>query len=238
MTTIVIFDDQPESIEELKVLLPQAMPEGESFTILEARSLFELHRILVTDTQVDILLADIVMPEGQPSGIQVVQSLFPSESGTQIIYVSGYITQALEVYATDHLYFLLKPVELERLADALKKALAAISKRKPTMLRIKVGHKGQLINTARITFLESDLHKVRVHTRSKTFETYARLDDLMPQLPSNFTRIHRSYAVNLACIATLGEKELRLHDGTTLPVSRRRAKAVQQDLMAYVTGRA
>lgn len=238
MTTIVIFDDQTESIEELEALLLQAMPKGELFTILEAHSLSELRRILANNTQVDILLADIVMPEGHPSGIQVVQHLFPPNSGTQIIYVSGYITKALEVYTTDHLYFLLKPVEPQLLADAVKRAMAAIAKRKPTMLQIKTGHKTQLINTSRITYLESDLRIVRVHARDKLFETYARLDDLMPQLPPSFARIHRSYTVNLSYVASLDEKALRLHDGTTLPVSRRRAKAVQKDLMTYVTGRA
>lgn len=237
VTTIVIFDDQPESIEELRGLLSEAIPESVPHRVLEARSLPELRSILNSDTQIDILLADIIMPEGQPSGIQVVQRLFPPESGTQIIYVSGYINQAPEVYVTDHLYFLLKPVEVAKLDHALGKALSALAHRQPTMLRIKVGHKLQLVNTARISHLESDLHKVRVHTRSQTFETYTKLDSLMPQLPSSFTRIHRSYAVNLAYVASLGENELRLHDGTILPISRRRAKAVQHDLMAYIAGR-
>lgn len=237
MTTIVIFDDEDASIRELRELLPQAMPAHVPYAVLEARDTTELQRILASDTQIDILLADIVMPEGQPSGIQMVQRLFPPESGTQIIYVSGYITKALDVYTTSHIYFLLKPVEPERLADALQKALATLATRRPSMLRIKVSHKNQLINTARVMYLESELHKVRVHARSQVFETYAKLDELMPQLPSNFARIHRSYVVNLAFVATLSENELRLHDGTVLPVSRRRAKDVQRAMLAYLGSR-
>lgn len=234
MLTIVIFDDEQCSIKELRGLLPSTMPAGVPYTVFEARTLRELRDILATDTQVDILLADIVMPEDQLSGIQIVQRLFPPESGTQVIYVSGYITKALEVYATRHLYFLLKPVEPELLSDALGKAVTALSHRQPTMFRIKVGHKVQLVNTARIMYLESHLRKVHVHIRSQVYETYAKLNDLMPQLPSSFVRTHRSFAVNLTFVATLSESEIVLHDGTAIPVSRRRSKGVQHSLLAYL----
>ena len=237
-TTIVIFDDEPRSIAALRARVEQELPPDHAFSILEATQLSDIEAILAAGTRIDILIADIIMPDGQPSGIEVVGRLFPPESGTQVIYVSGYLEQAPEVYQTAHLYFLLKPVDPARLRDALRRALANITHRQPPLLRVKTGHKDQLINIATIRFLESSLHKVTVHCRARTIETYAKLDALQEQLPTSFSRCHRSFLVNLAYVSALEEGELRLHDGTVLPVSRRRARQTQRDLLAYLSARA
>ena len=237
-TTIVIFDDDPRSIATLKPLIKQELPTNETVTILEATNLREIEAILATGATIDILVTDIVMPVGQPSGIEVVERLFPPESGTQVIYLSGYLDQAPEVYRTSHLYFLLKPVDRTKLRDALTRALSTLARRQPPMLRVKTGHKEQLVNASTISYLESSLHKVTVHCRTRDVETYAKLDDLQRQLPASFSRCHRSYLVNLAYVSALEEGELRLHDGTVLPVSRRRARQTQRDLLAYLSVRA
>jgi DNA-binding LytR/AlgR family response regulator len=105
------------------------------------------------------------------------------------------------------------------------------------MLRIKVGHKERLINVSSISYLESSLHKVSVHTRTGVFETYAKLDDLQAQLPTSFARCHRSFLVNLVYVTSVDEGELRLYDGTVVPVSRRRAKQMQRSMLAYLASR-
>lgn len=237
MTTIVIFDDDRRSISLLRPLVEQEYPQSSPHTIIEATSLERLESILGTDVHVDILIADIVMPEGQPTGIEVVRRFFPPESGTQVIYISGYLEQAPEVYQTSHLYFLLKPIDRTKLRDALGKAHANLNRRQPPMLRVKTGHKEQLINISTISYLQSSLHKATIHCRNRNVETYARLDDLERQLPPSFSRCHRSYLVNLAFVSSLDERELRLHDGTILPVSRRRARQTQHDLLSYLSAR-
>lgn len=238
MANIVIYDDDLQSISTLRKLVEQCAPAHEAYEIFSASSSNELEAMLNSGMKIDILFADIIMPNGQPSGIEVVQRLFPPESGTQVIFASGYLQQATEVYAANHLYFLLKPIDRQKLSDALSKAFASLTRRTPTMLRVKAGHKDRLINISTIAYLESSLHKVIIHCRSNSFETYAKLDELQAQLPDSFTRCHRSYVVNLAFVSSLNEGELRLHDGTTLPISRRRAHQVQHDLLAYLSSHA
>lgn len=235
MITIVIFDDEPRSIANLRSMIERELPNGELATYREASSLSELEAIIAATTRIDILVADIVMPDGQPSGIEVVRRLFPPESGTQIIFTSGYLEQALEVYQTSHLYFLLKPVDPTKLRDALRRARSALTHRQPPMLRIKTRRKEQLINVSTIFYLESSLHRVIIRCRARDVETYAKLDDLQSQLPASFSRCHHSYLVNLAYVSSLDERELRLHDGTVLPVSRRHARQTQRDLLAYLS---
>lgn len=238
MLTLVIFDDEPQSIIDLRALIDTHMPKETPYRILEAHDLTVLKGILAATPQIDILLADIVMPEGQPSGIEVVRELFGPESGTQVIYVSGYLDMAPKVYGTSHIYFLLKPIDEDRLEEALAMACSALSKRKQPMLQIKTGYKNRLINVSTITYLESSVHKVTVHCRTDAYDTYVKLDDILDRLPSSFCRCHRSFAVNLAYVSSLDEDELLLYDGTRIPVSRRRAKAVQRALLDYVSSRA
>lgn len=235
MAFIVLFDDDTHALRTLRSLVEQHLPQGVAFDILEATSLDELKAIIASGTHIDILISDIIMPDSQMTGIQVVQQLFPPESGTQVIYTSGHLEQATEVYATSHVYFLLKPVDPHKLQDALEKACIALGRRHPAMLRIKTGHQEQLINASTILYLESVLHKAIVHTRSQTFETYAKLDDLYEQLPPGFSRCHRSFIVNLSCVSSLKEDTVQLYDGTVLPVSRRRSRSVQRDLLAYLS---
>ncbi len=234
MATIVVLDDEASFRTRIHQLIEQEAPRDDARTILEAGSLDELNDILASNTHVDILLADIHMSEGQPSGIDIVQGLFPPASGTQIIYTSGDLWQAPEVYATQHLYFLLKPIDTSKLHEALERAYAALPQTGSDMLRIKCGHKDRLVNIARIRYLESNLHKVSVHCGNTTYTTYARLDDLQGQLPACFCRCHRSYLVNLAYVRSFEQLEMQLHDGTTVPVSRRRSHQVQHDLLAYL----
>ena len=237
MITIAICDDDTHSLSSIHELVEQTLPEDLPHVIIDACGPQVLRDLVASGTQIDLLVSDVIMQEGQPTGIQMVSQLFPPESGTQVIYVSGHLQQALEVYATDHVYFLLKPLDPERLADALNRALAQLARVRPSMLRVKVGHKEQLINTSSILYLESQLHKVIVHCLAREVETYAKLNDLQPQLPGTFSRCHRSFIVNLAAVSSLSTSELTLHDGTHLPVSRRRLHELQHDLLMYLAGR-
>ena len=94
MVTIVIFDDEEPCIAALRPQVERCMPMGVDYEIAEATTLQQLTELLASDTRIDILISDVIMPEGQPSGIDVVRRLFPAESGTQVIFMSGYLEQA------------------------------------------------------------------------------------------------------------------------------------------------
>jgi len=237
MANIVILDDDPENAADLYEKVGRLLGSNHSHHIRIISTFRELVDILMSKERVDVLITDIVMPEGQPSGIDIVRRLFPTGSSTQVIYVSGFLDQALEVYPSNHLFFLLKPVDDNKPEEALDLALSSAERSRPYMLRIKVSHKERLVNAATISFLRSELRKITIFTKSGNIETYAKLDDLAPQLPDSFVRCHRSYIVSLAYASSLQEDRVLLRDGTRIPVSRRRAKDVQRALLAYITGR-
>lgn len=234
---IVIFDDEEQAVSVTRSHV-EAYFESKNradFAFYEARNLDELDSLLGKLPTIDILFADIVFPDSPQSGIEAVAQRFPANCDTEIIYISGFIKQALEVYSTAHIYFLLKPIDDDKLAEALDIALMNQKKRAPHMLCVKAGQKKRLINPSSIVYLESNLRKVTVHCRGGiSRETYAQLEDLVDQLPASFCRCHRSFAVNLACVKSLSDTSVELSDGTTLPVSRRRAKDTQAAMLSFV----
>lgn len=236
MINIAILDDEQYNLRRTRSLVEQNLPNGIEASIFEASSPDELGD-LAAHTQIDILITDIVMPDGQPNGIEMVERLFPEQSGTQVIYVSGYLQLAPETYRTPHVYFLLKPIDPNKMRDALARACTAVQKAQPAMLQVKSGYRDRLINIATIRYVESSLHKATIHTWSGDFETYTRLDELQSKLPSNFSRCHRSYLVNLSCIVSLKDTQLTLNDGTIIPVSRRRFQQTRHDLLEYLSSR-
>lgn len=235
MYRIIILEDDAAAKDALIEALSDH-PRFHDFYVAFAQSPAELKTQIEADGFPDILFADIVMPEGDMAGIDAVAKLLPAGCGTQVIYVSGYLDKALEVYRTEHTYFLLKPVSQDKLYEATTKALKRIDASTPQILTLKIEQKEVLINVPSITYCESNLRKVTVHAGRDQWTAYAKLDDIQTQLTSTFVRIHRSYLVNMAHIRSLKENTVTLQDGTTLPVSERKAKEAQRALLRFMKG--
>lgn len=74
-----------------------------------------------------------------------------------------------------------------------------------------------------ISFVESRQRLAILHTRKKTIEFYAKLSEVMPQLPQDeFVHCHQSYIVNLRKVARLDKANrcFILTDGTPVEISK------------------
>ena len=72
-------------------------------------------------------------------------------------------------------------------------------------------------------------------TENGTWKTRGKMGDYEEDYESyGFVRIHRGYLVNLAYVTRLKEREVYLSDGSRLPLSRTREKAVREALQTYV----
>jgi two-component system LytT family response regulator len=84
-----------------------------------------------------------------------------------------------------------------------------------------------LIDSASIEWIEADDNYVHVHTAGRSYLLRRTLQDLLSQLgEAQFSRIHKSTAVNVAAIAAFvplfkGDHEVRLRSGKILRLSRR-----------------
>jgi two-component system LytT family response regulator len=221
----VIADDEPLARTNLKVLLqrhPQIQIAGEPASGLEA--LAEIRR-----TKPDLVFLDVQMPECD--GFDVLEML-GGDVPPAVIFVTAYDQYALRAFEAGALDYLLKPFDDARFERALSRAEDKIrhyqpTSRKPARLAVKTAGQILFLQPADIDWIEAADYYSCLHIGAKTHLLRRSMSELEQDLdPNVFCRIHRSAIVNLTRVRALqsslgGEHEVLLHNGTTLPISRR-----------------
>lgn len=192
----------------------------------------------VAARQPDCLLLDVQMPG--PSGLDVAASL--PEPRPALVFVTAHGQYALPAFETAALDYLVKPVSPERLARALDRVRAQRSGRpgavpQPPAHLLVPDARGRLcvLPVAHLTWLEAADNYVVLHTRpDEPAPLLLRrpLTALLADLGDGFARCHRSAAVALAQVASMGpvgegsEALVHLHDGTSVRCSRTHRQAL------------
>lgn len=225
MLSVAICDDEAAVLAELKNLTGRCLadPDREIRTFTSRR---ELARAVAGGWEPDVALLDIRLPEGD--GIGLAGELFPGESRTQVIFVTGYMEYYSEVYEAEHIWFLTKPVREAELRRALKKAAERLDRRRTQLLPVRSGGTVRQIPLGEIRAAESRGRKVLLYCREEEIEYYGTMEALAARLPRSFVRCHRSYFVNLAHVVRLEEDRFTMDGGETVPIARARRKAVRE----------
>jgi hypothetical protein len=85
-----------------------------------------------------------------------------------------------------------------------------------------------------IEFLQASGNYVNLHVRGRDYPLRSTMAAIEPRMdPARFVRVHRSYMVNLDCLAEIepletGDARLLMRDGTQLPCSRRYRGALRR----------
>jgi signal transduction histidine kinase/ActR/RegA family two-component response regulator len=120
--TILVVEDEEALRELVKEIL-----EGHGYQILEAGSGVEALRVWEQQgKKVDLLLSDIVMPEGM-TGRELAEKLQEADSSLPVILTSGYSQDMIErdSVLNDRIKFFSKPYHPAQLAQAVRECLDA-----------------------------------------------------------------------------------------------------------------
>lgn len=113
----IIVDDELKAREMLRHLLEQNFPEleiaGEAGNVPEGVKL--IHRV-----DPDIVFLDIEMP--MYSGLELLDFLDKENIHFKVIFITAYAEHAIKAFRLSALDYLLKPVQLEQLREAISKA--------------------------------------------------------------------------------------------------------------------
>lgn len=156
----------------------------------------------------DLVFLDIQMPE--LTGINFMKIV-----GDKMKYIltTAYSEYALEGYEHNVVDYLLKPISFDRFSKSVMKA----QERFPVTEVSETGHffvksSGQQhrINFDEILYVESIKDYVNIKTETQEYIVLDTLKSLENQLPANFTRIHRSFILNLDKVKSLNSKKVIL----------------------------
>ena len=190
----------------------------------------------------DLVFVDVEMP-GR-SGLEMLASL-PRATRPMAILLTAYDGFALQAFALAAIDYLLKPIDDERLEEALERALAAWPWRRapaaaPTpwtrTFSVRAGSRTVIVDAADVEHIEADGDYATLHVQGKEYLMRERLHALALRLdPQQFQRVHRSSIVRLDMVAELRaltnrDAVLRLRDGTLLRASRTYMPALNEAL--------
>lgn len=164
----------------------------------------------------DMLLLDIEM--GAMDGVTMAKRLRRDNDTLQIIFITGYSDYISEGYEVAALHYLMKPVKAEKLFSVLDRAAEKVKKNEK-VLNLEVN--GELIRVPVYQIRYADVmgNYVTLHA-SSDHTVRMTLGELEKQLDDRFYRVGRSVIVNLTCIGRVTKTEIRLSDGTAIPLPR------------------
>jgi two-component system LytT family response regulator len=231
---VVVADDEPTALQRLTRLLsglPGVAVVAECGSGREALGAVEAQRP-------DVVFLDIAMPG--IDGMAVARQL-DGEAGPLVVFVTAYDTHAVDAFRVHAADFVVKPVDRERLADAVEHARRAVRRRRaergpdagagaaPVVaprLTLRDGYRVHLVPVPDIAWVESYGNYARVHTTGGRFIHRATMAQLAGELaPHGFARIHRTAIVNAARVTRVrpcgnGQYEVALDTGARLRISR------------------
>ena len=164
----------------------------------------------------DILLLDIEM--GAMDGVTMAKRVRQDNEAVQIVFITGYSDYIAEGYEVAALHYLTKPVNREKLLTVLDRAM---EKRKQEERCLNLASCGEMVRLPFYEIRYLDVHQNYVTVHAKADYTVKRtLGDFEKELDDRFCRVGRSIIVNLKYIQRVTKTEVRLSDGTVLPLPR------------------
>ena len=245
MIRAIIVDDEELARDEMRYLLEDEEVE----IVAEAKDGREA-LILAEEHAPDLLFLDIQMPG--MNGFQVLQGLVGKQHVPLVIFATAFDQYAIKAFEVNALDYLLKPIEKERLHEALERARRAMPKREeyterlrrlaeniqvktPFLPRLVIQKEKDvgLVESEKVAMLSREGRRIRAYTGDGTFDTnYKDLDELEPQLdPLIFLRLGADHIVNLRLIAEImpwsgGRYNIVLDDAEHTEVQLTRSQAM------------
>ena len=157
-------------------------------------------------------------PSAESFLFRYAKELRKSNDTVQIIFITGYSDYISEGYEVAALHYLMKPVKEEKLRSVLDRAVEKITKNE-RVLHFESGGEMVRVPIYQIRYADVLGNYVTVHARTDV-TVKMTLGELEKQLDECFYRVGRSALVNLTQISRVTKTEIRLSDGTAIPLPR------------------
>jgi len=206
--TVFIVDDEPLARSRLKDLLDDCRAQIELELVGEAGNGQEALDKL-SEKPAEVVLLDIRMP--QMDGLELAQHLNKLEKPPVIIFTTAYDAYAIQAFERRAIDYLLKPIRLGRLFEALSRARDAVPIRTEVLrellpearTHLSVHERGRLILVPieEVIYFRAEMKYVTVRTGEREYLIEESLTALEKEYAARFVRIHRNCLVAKTAIA-------------------------------------
>lgn len=233
MFKIAICDDNRIQCNEIECIIEEFL-RTESFKheIDVFISGEEIIRSLKEGERYDIIYLDIEME--QINGVFVGQYIrnVLQDDMTQLVYISGNTSYALELFQIRPLHFLIKPLSKQQILQTLEKTIE-LQGRKMKLLTYKTGKTEKKVQFKDIMYFSSEAKKIVIHMKDTQDSFYGKLVDIIYPT-EDFLYIHKSFLVNRHYVMQFKFDSVILVNAEELPISRAYRKTVRGKLMEWL----
>jgi two-component system LytT family response regulator len=239
----IIVDDELIACDNLKRILENFIKQP--VHILGIANDTSEAEFLIKQTRPDLVFLDIEMPD--ENGLHFLERIIPFDF--EVIFTTAYDSFAVKAFRMNALDYILKPIEIDELENALSKAKQKIDyknfllsnsntkKENPELvtddvnkLFLRNGNNVEIVEIANIIYIAANLSYTNIFfVRNEQVKhitmsnSIAKYETLMP--PNRFYRIHKSYIINIFYIDKIikgSSASLLLKNNIKLPIGRRR----------------
>jgi len=199
---VFIVDDETPARNRLRELLDDCNEQLPLVVVGEAANGQEALDKLA-ETPADVVLLDIRMP--QMDGIELARHLCKLLRPPVFIFTTAYDAYAIKAFELHAIDYLLKPIRLGRLFDALSRARNAVPVQTEVLrellpearkhLSIHERGKIHLIPIEAVLFMRAELKYITVRTAEREYLIEESLTALEKEFATRFIRIHRNCLV-------------------------------------------
>lgn len=224
----VIADDEPIARQILESYIKE-LPNLQ--LVSSCKNSFEVMTVL-QEKEIDLLFLDINMPK--LSGLSLLKTLQQKPS---VIITTAYPEYAIEGFELSVTDYLLKPFSFERFFQAvlkvnktnvIKSEVVSINKEvESSSIFVKSDKKIIKLNFNEINYIEAYGNYIKIYT-DKRILTPQTLTDFLKKIPSNFIRIHKSFAVNFNKIEMIDGNQIVLQNNFKLAIGKSYRKKLLQ----------
>jgi two-component system LytT family response regulator len=235
MLNVVIIDDEPDAVKFIQGIVSEYCP---NLSVVGTANSARDGVSVITQLKPDLVFLDVQMPHG--TGFDLLSS-FPEKS-FDVIFITAYNTYAIQAIKFSAVDYILKPVNISELIDAVNKVeqkrasreyrnldysnlLENLRTPRPSKLAIPTTDGIEYLNTSEIIRIEADrsyswffLTDKRKYLVSRNLKEY---QELLQDI--EFFRPHNSHLINMNYVKKFIRHEggyIEMSDGSSVPISR------------------
>ena len=199
---IVIVDDEAPARSRMRDLLADCAHDI-PLTIMGEAASGRAALELLADQYADAVILDIRMPE--MDGLEVAQHLRRLDAPPSVIFTTAYDVYAIRAFEVHAVDYLLKPIRLSRLKEALARArprrppsadtLRELQRTPRAFLSVPERGRVHLIPIDDVIYLKAEMKYLTIRTAAREYLMEESLTRLEQEYGDRFVRVHRNCLV-------------------------------------------
>ena len=179
----------------------------------------------------NLLLLDVVM--GDMNGMDLAVELRRQNNKSFIVFISGNREMALRGYEVSAVRYLAKPLEQEKLEEAMLCCYKRWQEKKEILLPTEHGQ--HRISYSDIEFVEAFDRGTRFVLVGETVDSKLKFSEAESMLPkTTFIQCHRAFIANVAYVRRLRSNAFEMRSGAAIPISKHRYGDVSRKFFDFI----